>query len=152
MATHTPKKAKGPVVSAASPLQVKHAIAEDFKIKGLTHAAAGKEMGVSRQVITSQLSGEKYFSERISTQYAKAFGYNTAFLRTGIGTLTEGTPKKKATSNSETLQLKIQLETLQKKYNTVCEQLSEVQALNTKLQKNVTKLISMLPESSKSNR
>ena len=62
-------------------------VAADFKLKGITHAAAGERLGVKKQVVTNQLSGRRPFGKRTAHAYALAFGYNEEFLLHGFGYL-----------------------------------------------------------------
>ena len=57
-------------------------VAADFKLKGITHAAAGERLGV-----TNQLSGRRPFGKKTAHAYALAFGYNEEFLLHGFGFL-----------------------------------------------------------------
>lgn len=70
-----------------TPAQVGKIIAADFKLRGITHAEAANRLKVSRQVVTNQLSGKRYFGNKTSQKYHTAFGYNPLFLRTGTGEL-----------------------------------------------------------------
>ena len=70
-----------------TPKEVCQLIGTDLKIKGITRTAAAEKMGVSRQVVTSQLAGKRYFSDKTSARYADTFGYNVRFLKSGLGYL-----------------------------------------------------------------
>ena len=45
-------------------------VAADFKLKGITHAAAGERLGVKKQVVTNQLSGRRPFGKKTAHAYA----------------------------------------------------------------------------------
>lgn len=62
-------------------------IAADFKLRGMTHADAAKRLGVTRQVVTIQLSGKRYFGKKTATKYCQEFNYYYPFLVSGIGML-----------------------------------------------------------------
>lgn len=70
-----------------TPDQVSKIIAADFKLRGLTHAEAANKLNVTRQVVTNQLAGKRYFGPKASRKYQAAFGYNPDFLKKGVGSL-----------------------------------------------------------------
>lgn len=62
-------------------------VSADFKLRGITQAAAGEKLGVKKQVVTNQLSGRRPFGKKTARAYANAFGYNEEFLLHGFGLL-----------------------------------------------------------------
>lgn len=70
-----------------TPQEICNRISEDFKVKHITHADAAERLGVTRSVVTNQLSGKRYFGKKTAALYSSAFGYNKVFLQHGIGYL-----------------------------------------------------------------
>ena len=128
--------------STKTPSQVGKIIAADFKLRGITHAEAADRLKVSRQVVTNQLSGKRYFGNKTSQKYHSAFGYNPAFLRTGTGELI-GTVKFRSGSmggvndvkkvQRELREVRRRLSQMQKQYNETSNLLQIEREKNTSL-------------------
>lgn len=70
-----------------TPQEVCRMVSADLKVKGITRSQAASRLGVQAPVVTIQLSGKKYFGDKVATKYSTEFGYNPIFLKTGIGYL-----------------------------------------------------------------
>lgn len=53
----------------------------------ITRTQVAEKIGVTKQAVSHQLSGERVFSKRIADKYAEAFGLNASYLMTGEGSL-----------------------------------------------------------------
>lgn len=53
----------------------------------ITRTQVAEKIGVTKQAVSHQLSGERVFSKRIADKYAEAFGLNASYLMTGEGLL-----------------------------------------------------------------
>lgn len=73
-----------------SPEDICRAIAEDFKARGLSHAAAARMLGVDTRSVSNQISGKRPFGKKSAQRYARVFGYDEPYLLYGIGTLKRG--------------------------------------------------------------
>lgn len=70
-----------------TPQEVCRMVSADLKVKGITRSQAASRLGVQAPVVTIQLSGKKYFGDKVANKYSTVFGYNPIFLKTGIGYL-----------------------------------------------------------------
>ena len=75
---------------SASPEEICRNIASDFKLMGLTQAKAAAQLGIDPKAVANQISGKRAFGKKAAKLYAKAFGYNEAYLLYGEGGLKEG--------------------------------------------------------------
>ncbi|MBO4670682.1 MAG: hypothetical protein J5640_02420 [Bacteroidales bacterium] len=63
------------------------AVAADFKLRGITHAAAAEKLLVEPRSVSNQISGKRPFGKKSAQKYAATFGYDEAFLLYGTGSL-----------------------------------------------------------------
>lgn len=73
-----------------SPIEVRRAIAADFKLKGITHIQAAKDLGYkNKQSIASILSNKSasYLPQEQALRFFHSYNYNPKFLMTGEGQL-----------------------------------------------------------------
>ena len=81
---------------AKTPAEICRAVNADFKLQGITHAAAAERMGIEKRAVSNQLSGKRPFAKKGALMYAKAFGYDETFLLFGTGELRKQGQRKKS--------------------------------------------------------
>lgn len=119
-----------------TPQEVCSMVSADLKVKGITRSQAASRLGVQAPVVTIQLSGKKYFGDKVANKYSSEFGYNPIFLKTGIGYLNSDPSKDSKLFVSKVTNARTKsIASSYIKYKALHEQLEEYRKNNESLAK-----------------